>query len=478
MKDVSATPSAARLAALLGDVGADRGPLYRAVAAALRRRIADGRLPVGARLPAERALADALGVSRVTVAAAYSDLRDDGWALTRHGAGTFVAAPDGRQPWGTALGAPVPGVLDLGNAAPEASSLLTAAYAVAQTRLPDLLAGHGYAPSGLPELRAAVAARYTARGLPTDPEQVLITAAAADGLDAVLHTVVGAGRRVLHQHPSHPGALETIAAAGAQSVAVPVDVDDPDVIVDEADRAARQHAPTVAYLMPDHANPTGASLSVAARRSLAATLWRHRVLTVVDEVAAELSFAGDDIEPFGAAVPDAATVHVGSLSKVVWGGIRIGWVRGDRATVARVREVLLRRQLGVSILDQLAAVELFAQWQRILDERRAGLRARQEALAAAVAARLPGWRFVPPAGGLSLWCRLPDGIGSTRLVAAAERQGLVLLPGTRFGTGHAFDDHQRLPFTRPVAELLAAVDVLAGLGAAVLEPRRAAPPLV
>lgn len=80
--------------------------------------------------------------------------------------------------------------------------------------------------------------------------------------------------------------------------------------------------------------------------------------------------------------------------------------------------------------------------------------------------------------GLSLWCRLPDGIGSTRLVAAAQRHGLVLLPGTRFGTGHAFDDHQRLSFTRPVPELLAAVDVLAGLGATVLEPQRGAPPLV
>src|SRR5699024_9420897 len=122
-------------------------------------------------------------------------------------------------------------------------------------------------------------------------------------------------------------------------------------------------------------------------------------------------------------------------------------------------------QLGVSVLDQLAAVELFGAWDGVLAHRRSELRRGRDVLAAALADRLPDWDFRLPTGGLSLWCRLPDGQSSAHTVAAAAGRGLILQPGSRFGTGHAFDDRLRLPFTRPAAELEAAVDILAGLPA-------------
>jgi DNA-binding transcriptional MocR family regulator len=156
-------------------------------------------------------------------------------------------------------------------------------------------------------------------------------------------------------------------------------------------------------------------------------------------------------------------VAIGSLSKTVWGGIRIGWVRAEAARTTQMAKIMARRQLSVSVLDQLAAVRLFAQHEGLVLRRRRELRGQRDALAAAVTERLPGWSFHLPSGGLSLWCRLPAGTGSSELVAAARARNLLLAPGPRFGTGHLFDDHQRLPFTRPVTELTAAVDVLATL---------------
>lgn len=189
---------------------------------------------------------------------------------------------------------------------------------------------------------------------------------------------------------------------------MPIDARDPDAFIAEADRAARQSAPTVAYLMPDFSNPSGARATPDGRRRLAATMAHHGVVTVVDEVAAELVLDGSgDLEPFGVPVPESATVAIGSLSKTVWGGIRIGWVRAEAARTAQMAKIMARRQLSVSVLDQLAAVRLFAQHEGLVVRRRHELRGQRDALAAAVTERLPGWSFQLPSGGLSLWCRLP-----------------------------------------------------------------------
>jgi len=358
----------------------------------------------------------------------------------------------------------VDGVIDLVNAAPAAAPELREAYLDAVDELPRFMPQHGYHPGGLTPLRAAIAGHYTRRGRPTTADQILVTGGAGDATEVVFEALVEAGDRVLVEHPTYPGAVESVQAAGGRPVPVPIDATDPDAFVAEADRAARQSAPTVAYLMPDFSNPSGARATPDGRRRLAATLARHGVVTVVDEVAAELVLDGsDDLEPFGVPVPESTTVAIGSLSKTVWGGIRIGWVRAEAARTAQMAKIMARRQLSVSVLDQLAAVRLFAWHDRLVAQRRRDLRVQRDALAAAVDEQLPGWDYVLPAGGLSLWCTLPAGTSSTELGAAARSRGLLLAPGPRFGTGHLFDDHQRLPFTRPVSELTAAVNVLATL---------------
>lgn len=450
--------TARELAVLLGPVENLSGPRYAGVARRIRDLVTAGHLPVGSRLPAERELAAELDLSRVTVASAYRVLRQEGFASTRHGSGTVTELPGARATWG--LPHSGSGVLDLAHAAPEAAPQLLPAYETALAELPRYLAGHGYAPSGLPALRTAIAEWFGGRGLPTDPDQVVVTAGVGDAAALLWETLLEPGDRVLIEHPTYPGAVRSVAAAGGRCAPVAVDPADPDALVGAAHVVARQSHPRLAYLMPDAANPTGARLSAAGRRRLAATLWQQGVLAVVDEVATGLQFDGDPAPPYAAGLPDAATITIGGLSKSVWGGLRIGWLRTDAALAAQLGEALGRRQLSVGLLDQLTATALVRQLPVILEDRRTQLRARRDLLVDELSARLPEWSVPRPAGGLSLWCRLPAGLSSAAIAAAAAPSGLLLAEGRAFGTGHAFDDHLRVPFTRPRTELRSAVDIL------------------
>jgi DNA-binding transcriptional MocR family regulator len=447
------------LATLIGEMDGVPGPRYAGLARRIRDLVTTGALPAGHRLPAERGLAAELDVSRVTVASAYRVLREEGFASTRHGSGTVTELPTAGALWGPPSTAP--GVLDLAHAAPEAAPGLASAYADALAALPGHLSDHGYAPSGLPQLRAAIAGRFTARGLPTDPDQVVVTAGVGDATAAVLETLLQPRDRVLVEHPTYPGVLAMVAAAGGRCTPVPVDAADPDALVRAAHLAARQSSPRLAFVIPDFSNPTGARLSAGGRRRLAATLWQQGVLSVVDEVAAELHLDGEALPPFAAGLPDAATVTVGGLSKAVWGGLRIGWLRTDAALAAQLGATLVRRQLSVGMLDQLAATVLLGRLDEVLDERRAQLRERRNVLLHEIGRLLPEWEAPCPAGGLSVWCRLPAGVSSSALAAGAAPRGLLLAEGRAFGTGHAFDDHLRLPYTRPAGELRRAVELLA-----------------
>jgi DNA-binding transcriptional MocR family regulator len=484
------------LATLLGDLAAERPPLYTALAARVRMLVADGRLPVGERLPPERDLATALHVSRATVASAYRLLREQGWATARQGAGTWTRLPaavgssGGAGRHGAWLPAPPrPGVIDLAHAAPSAPPQVSAAFGAALEDLPRFLPGHGYHPQGLPELRARIAERYAARGLPTTPDQVLVTSGALEAVALVVEALSRRADRVLVEHPTYPNAVDAVRARGRRPVPVAVDADDPDRAVRDLSRSARSTAPALAYVMPDFQNPTGMLLDEPQRRRLAVGLRQAGTVVLVDETVAELDLrertahgtsggvaggggapgVGEPVLPFAAAADPAPVVTVGSLSKSVWGGLRVGWVRAEPDLLARVAQVAGQAQLSGPVLEQLAACHLLEVADEVLALRTAELRARRDALVAALGEHLPDWRFRLPSGGLVLWCELP-GLSSTSLVGAARDRGVQLAAGPLFGTGHAFDDRLRLPFTQPVEALRRGVALLAEAAADL--PRR------
>jgi DNA-binding transcriptional MocR family regulator len=219
----------------------------------------------------------------------------------------------------------------------------------------------------------------------------------------------------------------------------------------------------VAYLIADHHNPTGLTLAVADRERVVAIARASRTPLVVDETMAELRLEPGAAAPAPVAALDAAgdtVVTIGSMSKAFWAGLRIGWIRASPTLVGRLALARATVDLSSPIVEQLIATELLADPEPVLDAQRATLRARRDALAAAVRATLPGWRFVAPAGGLSLWAEL-DAPRSSALAAVADRHGVRVAAGPRFGVDGAFERFVRLPYNLPEPALAEAVQRLA-----------------
>ena len=462
MDCVTGSIAASRLAGLARDF--DRSPAYAGLADELRLLIGDGRVDTDLRLPSERDLSVALGVSRTTVTRAYASLVETGYAVARQGSGTYTRVPGGRRQNLDRTLTPHTAdedVVDLSCAAPSAPPGIAAAYADAVSDLPLYLGGHGYFPTGLPALQEAIAATYDERGLRTDPAQILVVPGALSALMVVAQAMVGARDRVLVESPGYPNAHAALARSGARRVAVPMDVDGWDL--DAVGRIAHEARPRLAYLIADFQNPTGNLMSNTQREQYAALLRRTDTVAIVDESHAHLNLDRAPMpRPFATFAP--ATITLGSASKSLWGGLRVGWIRAPLALVERLVAARVALDLGSPVYEQLVTARLLGRRAEHWTTNRTRLQAQRDALAAAIGERLPGWRFRLPQGGLCLWCELPaDGRrgGALALAAEAERRGVVVSPGPVFGVDGGFDSFVRIPYTRPTDELRDAVDRLA-----------------
>ncbi len=444
-----------RLARELGEWRSS-GPAYKALAERIRVLLLDGRLASGAKLPAERELSQALELSRTTVAAAYSKLRDDGFLDSVRGSGSTLRLP-GRERGEHALHPGLP--LDFTKATAPAYPGLHAAYSAAVEELPGYLSNDGFDLVGLPDLREAIAQHYRDRGLPTSADQVMVTVGAQHALNLVTRTLYSPGERVLVEQPSYPHALDTFSAVGARVLAFPVR-QDTGWDLPEALLQIRRAAPSLAFLMPDFHNPTGMSMSVHEREYLAAAAAREGTVLVADETTAHLDIDRGPMPPMAVFNPNILTL--GSLGKVAWGGLRIGWVRGPREVVAQLLRNRPAVDLGTPLLEQLAAVHLFREWPTMVASRSAGLRRGRDTAVELLRERLPQWQVQVPDGGLNLWINT-ETVSSSALALAARAHGLGLVPGPRFGIDGAFERYLRLPFCYAGEELHDAVDILAGL---------------
>ncbi len=461
------------LGRLLGEQWRTGGPSYLGLAQRLRALVLDGRLPLQVRVPSERQLAEQLHVSRTTVTAAYDWLREAGFLRSRQGSGSWTAVPGGVRPTGGAIAPPSPvdtaaDVIDLAAATLPADGVaVRAAYEAALLELPRHLPGVGYEAAGLPEARRAVAASLTARGLPTDPAQVVVTSGAVAAWALVLRVLLQPGDRVVVEQPSYPNALEAARRAGARLVPVPLgEVGDRLWDLDAWRTTLRQSAPTLGYVIPDCQNPTGGVLDDDGRAALVAAADAVGTTLVVDETLVDLRLdGGPPARPLAAF--SGSVVTVGGVSKSAWAGLRLGWVRASRDLVDRLVEARLSWDLGTPVVEQLALAHLLDDPDRAAHAaaRRLDVAARRDALTAALRRELPGWRWREPQGGLSLWVELVER-SSSSMAEMAAAHGLRLAAGPRFGVEGALERFLRLPFVVPQDRVDEAVARLARLAEA------------
>jgi DNA-binding transcriptional MocR family regulator len=499
-------PASHDLLGLAVDRRPGAAPLYRQLRDGVHAALLSGTLAAGMRLPPEREMAAALGVNRTTVTRAYQELVADGLVEPRGSAGTVVLPPAGATslpppeapPWLLSLPA-----LGEGSLGPDptllrdvaASSVVGAGLSLAAGAPgPDLLPvaelsaclgealdrwgrealGYG-AVEGFGPLREIIAARMDP-GLVGPGDGVLVVSGATQGLALVARALVERGDDVVVEAPAYPGALQTFALAGARLIGVPVDRDGLRTDLLEAVLARRRVRLIV--VQPTFHNPTGAVLSAGRRERLLALARRFGVPILEDDPYHDLRFADDGPGPLKLADRAGAVIYLGTFSKTVMPGLRVGWVVGSQPLLDRLVLAKQFSDLNTNATGQLMVARFLdsGRYPPHLRSVRAVYRRRCDHLRrelAGVAEHLE----VPeaPAGGFYLWCRLRAGPQARLLAALAAREGVAVVAGDAFGVGAARGaDRVRLSFStcppevvpEAVRRLRAALDQLPGPAAA------------
>lgn len=429
------------------------------------RQISSGAWSIGSRLPSQRTLAEGFQVNRSTVIAAINELADYGIVEGLHGAGTRIVS----NTWSLMLpGAPdwadyvssgffkannatiqtinrmefTPGVTRLGTGElnprlfPRDMWRRVAGEAAAE------IASLGYPPpEGLPSLREAIAAHMRATGIDCQPEQILVTSGALQALQMISVSLLSAGSTVIAEAPSYIKSLQVFQSAGMRLAGVPMDGDGIDLgalqsLLDGRD--VRRDA--VLYTIPTNHNPTGVTMSGARRRALIDCCVANRLPIIEDGAYQDLYFGdnGDSDGDNGMPTPlksldeTGMVITLGSASKALAPGLRIGWIVADRSIVHRLADVKMQMDYGASVLSQWVYARFLT--SGLYDEYLVGLKRelrRRRDAAAETLDRLFGGiaRWAVPQGGFYIWLTFDRPIKTGRLFQLALDRGVLLNPG-------------------------------------------------
>lgn len=463
-------------------------PLARQVRAHLERLIRNGTLGPGAKLPATRELARNLAVNRTTIVLAYEDLVAGGWVRAHVGQGTFVAEgtsasmatppPPARTPidWSglfsrsariidaseerrralMAATGSVPGLISFAGGMPDSTLFPIEAF---RRALNEVVREEGeallqYHPvGGYPPLRRFLATYLLRVGLEASPDEILIVNGSQQGFDLLARIFVDPGDAVAIEQPTYPRAVEVFRAFGAQLVGVPWSDEGPRP--DVLDRVLERHRPKLFVCQPSAHNPTGRSMSAEVRAQVLAAAARHQVPIVEDGFDGSLVYVDRPAGPLKAADRDGLVIYVGTFSKILFPGLRLGWVVAPAPVMERLRAAKQLVDLHTSALLQ-AAVHRFCE-RRLLDRHVARAaqeyRRRREILVAALRRHmLPGVTWTEPDGGFSLLLTLPPGLGATEVLPHAVERGVAFTPGRAFFLDGSGDETLRLSFSAVPAD--------------------------
>ncbi|HMQ31719.1 MAG TPA: PLP-dependent aminotransferase family protein [Chloroflexaceae bacterium] len=327
--------------------------------------------------------------------------------------------------------------------------------ATAQALADDVGATLNYGPSA-PALYTLVAERLAREGVAAHEDQILLAYGSGQVLGLLPRVLVEPGDTVLVEAPTFMGAVRQFGRAGARLVGVPVGAQglDPDALeATLADLARRGVRPKFLYSIPTFQNPAGATLSLEGRRRVVALAARYGVLVVEDDAYVDLRFSGEALPPM-AALDEEWVLRVGTFSKILAPGLRMGWAHGPKGLIERLQMFKLEGGSGPFLTHLVARFAHDGRLDRHIEALRAHYAVKCERLATALRREVPDGDFITPEGGFFIWLRLPAGMTASELAPVALRHGVEVLPGTRCFADGGGEQHIRLAFSEaPLDEL-------------------------
>lgn len=459
--------TAQQLTAVLDHWQSGKGPLYQQLADAIVALAESGSLEHGARLPSERALATELHLSRNTVTSAYQQLREIGWLEVKPGAaprlGSLsrgVAALSAQDRFSKILTGRYEPLVAFNTASPPPAPAVTEALADLEGFLGGKPAvGNGYAALGDRDLVLAVTDHLRALGIPARADEIVITSGAQQALWLLVTMLAGPHRPVALESFTYPGVFDAIQAAGSRPLALPMR--DEGLDAEGAAKLLRAARPELAYLTTFH-NPTGTAMTDEAVQRVLAAAAASGTTVIDDRTIGDLTLTGEPRRPLAAYASGAAVITVGGMSKVFWGGLRVGWLHTNATLAAQLRHRRAAMDLGSPALFQRVAARLLHdRFEDTLAWRLSALRESLAATRGAVEEHGLDWTWHEPEGGPSLWVRLGSG-SADRFSERAEAAGAPVAPGSAFEVlPGAADGHFRLPFYLPPEQMRLGVKMLA-----------------
>lgn len=431
-------------------------PIYLQITRAITSDIQRGRLRPGDPLPGSRTLAKSLGVHRNTILAAFQELQAEGWIqserrTTRVAEALPPDAPETRPFMHAHVGFPLDipsapvwnrpsqgpaGTLRFGTGLPDLRLLPAEEIGRAYSRALRSRSLLGYGdPRGEGHLRTSLANLLSGvRGLAIKPDQLMIVSGSQMGLDLVTRILIRPGDRIAVEDPGYAPAWATLRAAGAELVPVPVDADG--LRVDALAELLAKGPIRALYCTPHHQFPTTVTLAPARRMALLELAQRHGLAILEDDYDFEFTYDGSPVMPLASADLAGVVIYMGSLSKVIAPGLRLGFVAGPQPLVQALsqRRYTADRQ-GDHILER-AVADLLEDGllQRHVRKMRRIYQSRRDTLSAALERHLAGAvSFDVPSGGMSVWLYTDPAIDVEAWAKRAEQQGVA------FATGRAFD---------------------------------------
>ena len=423
--------------------------LYQQISEHLKARIGDGRLPAGARLPTVRQLASDLGVTRLTIQNAYSELQTAGWIESTVGRGTYVSHDVNGHSFGRGMVALTPdgvindilqvnhivGLRSMASASPDARLFPAEEFWATLAELQsDAVAMVSYSSSqGDPQLRVAISEDLAERGIDVTPDEVLVVAGVTQGLALISRTLAQVGDTILVEQPTYLGLLHTLKLHGVHAVGVSMDEQGPNL--SEMEQAILQHRPRFFYTVPTFQNPTGLCMSLDRRLAVLELCANYGVMVVEDDIYGRLAYDAPSPPPLYSLDTRGQVIYVGSYSKVLMPGLRLGFVVAPQRWADRLLSLRRATDLCSPTLLQRTLAHflhnggLKRHLRRVLPI----YRERRNTLVTSLQRNLPpSIQWHQPQGGFCAWLTMPSYHPFSDLEQALLRQGWAVTPGEVF----------------------------------------------